>query len=614
MGASAKPTLGTLTVALERRTDGALLVRSAETLAPFPERNTDRLAFWASRAPDRTFLAMRDRAGDWRRITYSEAFETVQRIASALLARNLSVERPVAILSSNDLEHALLALAAMMIGVPVAPISPAYSLISSDFGKLRSILTLLTPGMVFVAHAEPFARAIRAACPPDAEIVATNGTLEDRPVTPFETLPAQPVSPALAAASAAVGPDTIAKFLFTSGSTGLPKGVINTQRMLNANQAMLSHWLPFAAEEPPILVDWLPWNHTFGGNHNFGFVLNNGGTLYIDEGKPIPAGIAPTVRNLKEIAPTVYFNVPKGFEELLPFLRDDAALRAMFFSRLRANFYAGAGLAAHVTRALDEIATAEIGRTLPMITGLGATESAPAALASTDERAPAGNVGLPLPGLTLKLVENGGKLEARLKGPSITPGYWRNPEQTAKAYDDEGFYCLGDALKFADPDHPQSGFIFDGRVSEDFKLATGTWVSVGPLRARLVAGFAPLARDAVIAGHDRDDVMALVFPDILACRARLGAGADGLSDRAVLAHADIRAFFSERLTTLIEASTGSSNRVQRVLLMDELPSIDENEVTDKGSINQRAVLTRRADLVAALYAATPGPDVILPAL
>lgn len=611
MDRSSAPTIGTLTAMLERRADGAIILRSSEPLAPWPERNLDHLEHWASAAPERTFLAERVKSGGWRKLTYAQAYEDVQRIASALLARELSPDRPIVILSGNDIEQGLLVLAAMMIGVPFAPISPAYSLVSTDHAKLRDIINLLTPGLVFASGTAPFAKAIAGTCASDIEIVAADGKLDDRAVTPFSALKAGPIDSGVRAARSRVGPDTIAKILFTSGSTGLPKGVINTQRMLNANQAMLSHWLPFAAAEPPILVDWLPWHHTFGGNHNFGFVLKNGGTLYIDHGKPVPGGIAETVRNLKEIAPTIYFNVPKGFEELIPFLRDDAELRRNFFSRLRANFYAGAGLPPHVSKALEDLARATIGRALPMITGLGATESAPSALASTDESAPAGNVGLPLPGVTLKLVENAGKLEARLKGPSITPGYWRNPEQTAKAFDDEGFYCMGDALRFADPAIPQAGMIFDGRVSEDFKLMTGTWVSVGPLRAKLVSAFAPLARDVVIAGHDRSDVAALIFPDIAACRALIGTKAGAMKDAEIIADPRVRARFSQVLDAQLASATGASTRVRRILLLVEPPSIDANEITDKGSINQRAVLTRRAALVEALYSNAPPPEAIV---
>jgi feruloyl-CoA synthase len=605
------PTLGTLTAHLENRADGSMILRSREELGPWPDRNTDHLEHWARVAPERTFLAQRDAAGGWRHLTYADAYQRVTRVASALLKRNLSADRPIVILSGNDIEQGILGLAAMMIGVPFAPVSPAYSLMSSDFAKLRGIIDLLTPGLVFVSKTAPFGKAIAVACSNAVEIVATSGELAGRTVTSFATLEGGSVSPALAAARAGVGPDTVAKILFTSGSTGLPKGVINTQRMLNANQAMLSHWLPFAAEEPPTLVDWLPWHHTFGGNHNFGFVLKNGGSLYIDHGKPVPAGIAETVRNLKEIAPTIYFNVPKGFEELVPLLQADADLRRNYFSRLRANFYAGAGLPAHVSKALEEIALNEIGRKLPMITGLGATESAPSALASTNEQAPAGNIGLPLPGVTVKLVENSGKLEARLKGQSITPGYWRNPEQTAKAFDEEGFYCLGDALKFADATNPQTGMIFDGRVSEDFKLATGTWVSVGPLRARLVSAFAPLARDVVIAGHDRSEVAALIFPDIAACKVVVGPEAANLPDADLFAHPAVRQKFAQVLAQLQNDKAGSSMRIKRILLLDELPSIDANEITDKGSINQRAVLTRRATLVEALYSGTPPREAIL---
>lgn len=611
MSASQVPTLGILTADLQRRADGSMILRSREKLGPWPDRNFDHLQHWANAAPDRVFLAERNATGAWRQLTYAMAYEQVRRVASALLQRNLSPDRPIVILSGNDIEHGILALAGMMIGVPFAPISPAYALVSSDYGKLRGILDLLTPGLVFVAKTGLFAKAIAATCGDDVEIVATTGGLEGRKVTAFADFLAAPVSPLLSNACAQVGPDTVAKFLFTSGSTGLPKGVINTQRMLNANQCMLSHWLPFAESEPPVLVDWLPWNHTFGGNHNFGFVLKNGGSLYIDNGKPVPGGIAETVRNLKEIAPTIYFNVPKGFEELVHSLRSDTELRRNFFSRLRANFYAGAGLAPHVSTALEEIALESIGRVLPMITGLGATESAPSALASTDERAKTGNVGLPLPGVTVKLVENAGKLEARLKGDSITPGYWRNPEQTAKSFDEEGFYCLGDALKFADPANPQAGMFFDGRVSEDFKLITGTWVSVGPLRARLVSAFAPLARDAVIAGHDRSEVAALIFPDIAACKALVGEGAREVKEAELIAHPAVRNAFARILADLQKGATGSSTRIKRILLLDELPSIDANEVTDKGSINQRAVLTRRAALVEALYSNTPPEHAIV---
>ncbi|MCZ8182641.1 MAG: feruloyl-CoA synthase [Beijerinckiaceae bacterium] len=604
--------LGVLTPVLEERPAGVQLVRSREALGGLPDRMTDALDHWAVAAPDRVFLAQRDRGGDWRKLTFAEAHSASSRIASALIRRPVSAERPIAILSGNDIEQGLLVLAAMRIGVPVAPISPAYSLVSTDFAKLRYILAKLTPGMIFVARAEPFERALRAAAPPDCEIVVTEGHIEGMATTPFAALlEGDRADARVAAAHAIVGPDTIAKVLFTSGSTGQPKGVINTHRMLTANQAMLQHWLPFVKDEPPVLVDWLPWHHTFGGNHNFGLALTNGGSLYIDNGKPMPGGIEETVRNLREISPTFYLNVPKGFEELVARLRTDSALRESYFRRLRANFYAGAGLPPHVAKALDEIAVETTGERILMVTGLGATETAPAALACTKETARPGLVGLPLPGLELKLVPNAGKLEARLRGPTIMPGYWRDPDQTVRAFDEDGFYCLGDALRYAEQGRSEGGFIFDGRVSEDFKLVTGTWVSVGPLRAQLISAFAPLVKDVVIAGHDCDEVRALVFPDFAACRAAVAAPAS-VSDAALLEDPVLRRMFALRLGHFARGSTGSSNRVTRILLLAELPSIDANEITDKGSINQRAVLTRRAALVEALYAEPPGPDTIPP--
>jgi feruloyl-CoA synthase len=607
--------LGPADVVVERRSDGVILIRSPHALPRHPRKLTERLIHWAKAAPDRIFLAQRDvqsaASGGWRTLTYAETFATIQAIGAALLQRGLSADRPVAILSGNDIEHALLALAAMHVGIPYAPISVPYSLLSADFGKLTAIMRLLSPGLVFAANGGAFARAIAATAPNDAEIVIASDAPSDRIATSFAALMATPPTAAVEAAHAAVTPDTIAKILFTSGSTGQPKGVINTQRMLCANQAMIAAGLPFLRDEPPVVVDWLPWNHTFGSNHNFGLVLDNGGSLYIDEGKPLPGGIEATVRNLREIAPTIYFNVPKGFEMLLPHLEADRALREKFFGRLKVMFYAGASLAQHVLHGLQELAVATTGERIIFMSSLGSTETAPAALACTWECKRAGNIGLPLPGVELKLVPREGKLEARLKGANITPGYWRAPHLTADAFDAEGFYKIGDALKFDDPDDPSKGLLFDGRLAEDFKLATGTWVSVGPLRAAFIAHFAPLIRDVVLAGADRDEVTALIFPDVDACRKLAPGPAAELAIPSVLADARVIDAFSRRLNSFFAAASGTSSRITRAILLHEPPSLDRGEMTDKGSINQRAVLAHRTQLVEELYAAAPSPHVLL---
>jgi len=603
--------LGPADALVERRSDGAILLRSPHPLPPHPKVLTERLTHWAEAAPQRVFLAQRDDAGGWRTLTYAATLRRVQSIAATLLQRDLSPERPLAILSGNDIEHALLALAAMHVGIPYAPISVPYSLLSTDFGKLKAIMQQLSPGLVFAANGTAFARAIGAAVPADAEIVVTAQPPPGRSATLFSELIATPPSSAVAAAHAETGPGTIAKILFTSGSTGQPKGVINTELMLCANQAMIRAGLAFLADEPPVIVDWLPWNHTFGSNHNFGLVLDNGGSLYIDEGRPLPGAIEATVRNLRDIAPTVYFNVPKGFEMLLPYLAAEKALREMFFSRLKVMFYAGAALAQHVLEAYEELALETTCQRILFISSLGSTETAPAALACSWDAERAGNIGLPLPGVELKLVPSEGKLEARLKGANITPGYWRAPALTAAAFDDEGFYRIGDALKFADPDDPAKGLLFDGRIAEDFKLATGTWVSVGPLRAAFIAHFAPLVRDVVFAGPDRDEVTALVFPDLDACRkAAPGAAAD-LAPRSLLAEPDVTAEFTRRLDAFFAAASGTSSRITRMILLHEPPSLDLGEMTDKGSINQRAVLANRAPLVKELYAEAPPSHVLV---
>jgi feruloyl-CoA synthase len=604
-------TLGPADVVVERRGDGAILMRSPHPLPAYPRMLTERLVHWAKVAPDRIFLAQRDVAGAWRSMSYAQTLVAVRALAAALLGRGLNAQRPVAILSGNDVEHALIALAAMHVGIPYAPISVPYSLLSRDFGKLKTIIEILSPGLVFANNGTAFARAIAAAVPRDVEVAVTVNPPADRATTSFAALLQAPSAAAVEVAHARVKPDQVAKILFTSGSTGRPKGVENTHRMLAANQAMIRAALAFVGEEPPVLIDWLPWNHTFGSNHNFGLVLDNGGSLYIDEGKPLPGLIEATVRNLREIAPTIYFNVPKGFEMLLSALAADGALRATFFSRLRVMFYAGAGLAQHVLNGFQELAVKTTGERILFMSSLGSTETAPAALSCNWQSERAGNIGLPLPGVTLKLIPREGKLEARLKGDNIMPGYWRAPELTADAFDEEGFYKIGDALKFADPADPAKGMLFDGRLAEDFKLATGTWVSVGPLRAAFIAHCAPVVRDVVLAGAERDEVTALIFPDVDACR---GIAADLAADAPVplvLGDPRVRAAFARKLGNFAAGNTGTSSRIVRAVLLAEPASLDLGEMTDKGSINQRAVLAHRATIVEALYADPPPPQIIV---
>jgi feruloyl-CoA synthase len=594
-------------VETSRRPDGSLVVRPLHPLGPYPDKLTERLDHWAAAAPERVFLAERKRNGAWRTANYSQMRARARSVAQALLNRPLSADRPIAILSGNDIEHAILGLGAMYAGIPFAPISPAYSLVSSDFGKLRLIFDILTPGLVFVSAGAPFRRALEALLPPDAELVISGDPAGFQKATSFSVLESTTATSAVDQAHANVGPDTIAKFLFTSGSTGTPKGVINTQRMLCSNQQMVRTMLPFVVEDPPVLCDWLPWNHTFAGNHDFGLVLYNGGSYYIDDGRPVAGAIDATIRNLDDVQPNIYLNVPRGFEMVLPFLRERREFRDRFYRRLRLMYYAGAGLSQPVWDELQELAVESCGERILMFTGLGSTETGPAALFPYWEENRAGHVGLPAPGVELKLAKAGQKMEARLRSPSITPGYWRQPELTRAVFDEEGFYCLGDALLFVDPGDPGKGFIFDGRIAEDFKLATGTWVSVGPMRARFLGHCAPYLRDIVFAGHDGDYVAALIFPNVEACRA-LAPGGSGLE---VVRSEQVRAKFTRLLQELAETSSGSSNRVVRAMLMEEPPSIDQHEVTDKGSFNQRAVLSSRAALVEELYLSDPSARTIV---
>ncbi|MCV0393795.1 MAG: feruloyl-CoA synthase [Rhizobiaceae bacterium] len=582
--------------------NGVRRLRSPLPLPPYPRSAIDWLDHWAAEAPDRVFLA--DRCGDagdgWRSVTFAQARAKSRALAQALIDRGVTTERPLVILSGNAIEHGLLALAAMTAGVAFAPVSPAYSLVSSDFSKLRHIFDLLTPGMVYAADKERFGPALAAVA----------GGLEVVTDADFEALARTEVSGAVDAANAAVTGDTVAKFLFTSGSTGLPKAVINTQRMITCNQAMIASALAFLKDEPPVLVDWLPWNHTAGGNHNFGIALANGGTLWIDDGNPTPAGIARTVRNLEEVAPTLYFNVPKGYEMLAERLATNGRLRETFFSRVQLLQYAGAGLAQHVWDALERLAMETIGEKVMIITGYGSTETAPFASTTTWPVGRPGEVGLPAPGLELKLVPDGEKLELRLKGPSITPGYWRQPDKTAECFDDEGFYRIGDALKFVDEDAPEKGLLFDGRVSEDFKLSTGTWVNMAAVRGALVRACAPYVRDAVLTGLDRNHIGAMLVLDLDAAR-KAAPNLGGADEATLAASPELRRVLQERLDALAAGSTGSSTLVARAVVLDSAPSLDRNEVTDKGSINQRAVMAARPHLVEDLYAEPPPTHVLV---
>lgn len=596
-------TFGATDVEVETR-DGATHVRSTTPLAPYPTSLLDRLEHWAQHTPDRVFLTERVRRADgtrgaWRTVSYAETLSATRAIGQALLDRGLSAERPVVILSGNSIEHALLALGAMQAGVPYAPISPAYALASRDHARLKHVLGLLTPGLVFVQEAPAFAEAIERTLGREVEVIAASGALPGRTVTPWARLLETVPGPALAAARAALRPETIVKFLFTSGSTQAPKAVVNTARMLCANQQQIAQTMPDLAAEPPLLVDWLPWNHTFGGNHNFGLVLWHGGTLAIDDGRPTREDFVRTLAHLRELAPTHYFNVPVGFGLLADALEADRALREHFFSRLRLIFYAGAALAQPVWDRLHRLAEETVGERIVIATGLGMTETAPFALFPPGPDIRSGDVGLPAPGLELKLTPTDGKLALAYRGPNVTPGYWRMPAETRAAFDAEGFFVSGDAVAWIDPAAPRRGLRFDGRTAEDFKLATGTFVSVGPLRARLVAALAPYVQDAVLTGLNRTEIGALLVPTP-ALRALAG-------DRPLaeaVRHPAVRATIRALLERLAAQATGSATRIDRVAFLVDPPSLDAGEITDKGSLNARVLLARRAALVEALHAGT----------
>jgi feruloyl-CoA synthase len=603
--------LGPYGATIQRRADGAIILDSATPLLDYIPTYNSILPHWARERPDQVFLAWRGKDGQWESLTFRQMLDKVLPLAQYLLGQNLSAERPLMILSGNSAENAMLALAAIHAGVTYVPLSPAYSLLSPSAERVIHAVNLLTPGLVFAQNAGQYANAITKAVPRDTPLLLAEGEVPGYRCTSLASALQTPVTAQVDAAFKAVKPDDILKFLFTSGSTKMPKAVINTHRMMTSNLQQHRQCYPYMVEDPPILVDWMPWHHTAAGNINFGTVLYYGGTLYIDEGKPTDEGMGQTINNLREVASTVYYTVPKGMEILAHAMKQDSALRDRFFSRMRLIFPCGAPLPAPLKQTVDELAVASCGQRIPMTMGLGQTESAPFAITAHLPDWEAGIIGVPAPGMTAKLAPVNGKLEVRYRGPNITPGYWRQPDITAEAYDEEGFFCSGDAAAFVDEANPARGLRFDGRIAEDFKLLSGTWVSVGNLRMRVISAGAPYIHDVAITGHGRDELGALIFLTPMA------AGLAGLPEDAPMAdvcrHPKVRAWAQNLLDTLAAQTKGSSYRIARGLLQERPASMEINEMTDKGSINQRNVLQFRASEVEKLYADPPSASVIVAA-
>ena len=595
------------TVEAEATGDGGWLLRQPVPLGAVPDHLIGVLREQAGRVPDRTFLAERDGSGGWRRLDYAGAAAKSAAIGQALIERGHGPDRPVAILSDNSIDFGLLQLGCMHVSVPVMPVSPAYSLMSRDFEKLKGTIAHHDPSAVFVDRPGPFAAALDALDMEGRTLVTSDGEGGTESLAEWA---ATPVTDALEARLAEVGPDTVAKILLTSGSTGLPKGVINTQRMLCGNQAQTIFSYPFLLERPPVICDWLPWNHTFGGNFCFNMTIFHGGTFWLDDGKPAPGLFDRTLANLREVEPTLYLNVPRGYDVLVRALEADAELRDRLLGDLDVLFFAGAALPQSLREKLDALSVAARGARTPIVTSLGSTETAPAATYMTWDSDAWGNIGVPLPGVEMRLAPNGDKLEARFRGHTISPGYWGSPELTRKAFDEDGFFRIGDAVKFLDEDDPARGLLFDGRVTENFKLLSGTWVAVGTLRLAVISAAAPVLQDAAITGHDRDEIGIVGFPSLPGCRTLCPDIGDDETLEDVVARPEIRERLRAGLAAHNEENRGSSTRIARAVLSPEPPVIDAGEITDKGYINQRAVLARRAAEVERLHAEAPDADVI----
>jgi len=587
------------------RPDGTVLLSSTIPLEPYAESWNVKLREWALRTPERIFLTESDQHGGRLALTFAETLAAIRCIGAGLLQLGLDQERPLAILSENSIDSALVTLAALWVGVPASPISPAYALKATEFSKLSGVIESLNPGAIFVADGERYGAAVRGACPDAMPVISAGAPVAGHATMRLADLQKIEAGAAEVAANAVITGATIAKIMFTSGSSGAPKPVILPHRMLAANRQQNAQAFRFMLEAPPVMVDWLPWHHTFGGNNNFGFALWCGGTFHIDDGAPTPAGIGRTVKLLAAYPPTFYINTPSGFDALLPHLAGDRTFAGKFFSRLKLMQYGSAVLPVHIWRALDQTAVATIGQRILMVAGLGSTECGPTPVQSTWEQYHRPEAGLPFPGVEIKLVPLHGSWEMRMRGDCVTPGYWRRPDLDAQAFDKEGYFIMGDAVRPLDPGDFAQGLLFDGRISDNFKLSSGTWVQVVKLRSQLIGALAPLVRDAVITGHNRNELGAIGFPDM--AFARQLAGEPHTEDDAVLADPALRRWVTNRLAALAGSARGSSERILRFVLAAESPTFDNGELTDKGVAAGRIVRQRRAVVVEGLHAADPKP-------
>jgi feruloyl-CoA synthase len=599
-------------IAVERRPDGVIILKSRVPLKPYEKHIPTSLAKWAKEAPNRIWLAQRTGADrEWRKLPYGEGKRTVDALTQGLLNLKLEPGSPVAILSGNSIEHALMTQAAMQARFPAAPVSPAYSLMSQDHLKLKYLFDLIKPAVVMVQDGPTFERALKALDLDGVTVIHVARPCEGIKSIAFAELAATPVTKEVEDSIAKITPDTVGKLLFTSGSTGMPKAVINTQAMMCANAAMMMQVRPRNPSAPQATyLDWMPWNHTMGGNALFNPVLTEGGTLYIDDGRPVPGQIEETLRNLHEISPTYYANVPAGYAALAAAMEKDDALCCSFFKNLGLMAYGGARLPDDLYERMQALAVRATGQRIVFYTGWGSTETGPTSTGTYWDTERVGLIGLPFPGVELKMVPVGAKYELRLRGVNVTPGYFGRPDLTKAAFDEEGFYCIGDAGGFVDPADPPQGIMFAGRVVEDFKLTTGTFVHVGSLRTDAIAAASPVVQDALVTGQDRPFVGLLAWPNLHACRQIVGDPEASYED--VVKHPDVLACLKRGLEAHNRSTVGASSmRIARAMLMTEPASIDGNELTDKGYINQRAGLERRAALVERLYADAPGEDVIV---